>query len=277
MSYLTWKMRGLSAAFAVIGSVGFVSNADAIISRKVWDPQYGAALPNLGWSGEVDFEIKPDCLATVTDVSKWVYFGSAGCNQLGSLGIKSATVNLFDLVLDVNGVAQKDVDGRLLNGAQEDVKLTYKAGSVFAGGNRDIVPRMWIDVAENGDKSIGATQGFYLFPEITNAPFATVAGYDAAAFWLSFAGTQKNNQLNFANTAPQGDFAFLDSCSFNYPATFDLQGKLNTLKGKSCSSNDSTTYPAILVAVPEPETYLLGLASFGVLGVWARRRRLSGR
>ena len=64
MSYLTWKMRGLSAAFAVIGTVGWVSSAEAIISRKDGIRSTATALPNLGWSGEVDFDIKHDCLAT---------------------------------------------------------------------------------------------------------------------------------------------------------------------------------------------------------------------
>lgn len=269
MSYLTWKMRGLSAAFAVISTVGFVSNADAIISRKVWDPAYGSGLADLGWSGEVEFEIKPECLATVTGGSQWVYWGTANCDKVDSLGIKSATVTLYDLAGGTNT-------------PEDDVKLSYSGGkNIFAGQNFDVVPRMYIEVSSSGDKSIKATQGLFLFPEITSAPFAKLADYDAAAFWLSFAGTETNDQLNVSPDAPLFDRAFLNSCSFDYPAwgePVNAVGKLAaTVRNRSCSSNDGLKYPANLQPVPEPETYLMALASFGVLGLWARRRRLTIR
>ena len=274
MSYLSWKMHGVGVALSIVGTLGLVSAVDARISRKVWDPAYGTDLPALGWSGVVDFEIKDDCLATVND-SGWVYGGflfgsSTACKKADALSIKSATVTLYDLVGGTNTPA-------------DDVTLSFSAGSIRTGNNRDIVPRMWVDVDDVGEKTIRAAQGFYLWPETTEASFAKATKadggeYDAAAFWLSFNGT-KDNDLNIFSPAPpdpdaEDGYSFLYSCSYDYPATFTLEGKLNAVKGKSCSSNDGETFPAVLRPIPEPETYLMGLASFGVLGVWARRRRL---
>ena len=105
-----------------------------------------------------------------------------------------------------------------------------------------------------------------MLPEITNASFAVASGYDAAAYWLNFNANVTNDFSLFSNGAPLGDYAFLTSCSYKYS---------NLSSGVKCSQNDGVTFPAVLQPVPEPETYLLALASFGVLGVWARRRRLN--
>ncbi len=190
MSYLTWKMRGLSAAFAVIGSVGCVSNADAIISRKVWDPQYGAALPNLGWSGEVDFNIKDTCLDNVVKKSMWVSNLTGGCNNALSIG--NATVTLYDL----------DSFGN--NGPAADVTLNYGGSTQpFGGDNAQLTWRMYIDV-DGSEKTLKAVQGGFLFPEFTNASFAKVAGFEGAAYWLNFNANKTNDFSLFSNAAPVG-------------------------------------------------------------------------
>jgi hypothetical protein len=239
-------MRGLSAMFVAIGALGWVSAAEAIVSKKRWDPAYGAELPNLGWSGTVDFEIKDDCLSSITS-SQWINnlsFGVCG----NKLSIQSATVNLYEL-----------------NNEGNNVLLSYDGSSnMFGGDNSQLAIRMYVEV--NGtEKTLTAVQGGFLLPEITNASFAVASGYDAAAYWLNFNANVTNDFSLFSNGAPLGDYAFLTSCSYKYS---------NLSSGVKCSQNDGVTFPAVLQPVPEPETYLLALASFGVLGVWARRRRL---
>lgn len=256
MSYLSWRMRGLSAMFAAIGALGWVSSAEAIVSKKRWDPAYGVDLPNLGWSGTVDFEIQDSCLNTITS-SGWITNLTAGC--VGKLNINSATVTLYD-ILDPSGTP----------GPKPDVMLSYDGSSApFGGDNAQLTIRMYVDVVGT-EKTLAAVQGGFLLPELvanTSATsFAVAAGYDAAAYWLNFNANATNDFSLFSSSAPQGDYAFLTSCSYNY-------SKWNS--GVNCSQNDGVTFPAVLQPVPEPETYLLALASFGVLGVWARRRGLN--
>ncbi|HMO47684.1 MAG TPA: PEP-CTERM sorting domain-containing protein [Rubrivivax sp.] len=258
MSYLSPGMRGLGAAVVVVGALGWVSSAQAIISKKRWDPAYGASLMDLGWSGTVDFEIKDDCLATISS-SQWVTNLTTGC--MNKLSIQSADVTLYELANSSN-----------------QVSLSYDDSyNVFAGGNGQLTLRMYVDV--NGtEKNLRAVQGGFLFPEFTNASFAKVAGYDAAAYWLNFNANTTNDFSLFSSSAPEGDYAFLTSCSYRTgadPTAGESYGHYkSTHPAVACSQNDGIKYPAVLVPVPEPETYLLAIASFGVLGVWARRRRL---
>ena len=255
MSYLSWRMRGLSAMFVAIGALGWASAAEAIVSKKRWDPAYGAALPDLGWSGTVDFEIKDDCLSTIS-TSQWINNLSGGtCGN--KLSNQSATVTLYDLTPDSD------------SSTPDSVLLSYDGSSNFLGGdNAQMALRMYVKVSDAGEKTIEAVQGGFLFPEVATASFAKVASYDAAAYWLNFNANETNNFSLFSNDAPLGDYAFLTSCSYNY-------SRWNS--GVNCSQNDGVSFPAVLQPVPEPETYLLALASFGVLGVWARRRRRSPR
>lgn len=254
MSYQSLRMRGLSAMVAVIGVLGWVSAAEAIVSKKRWDPPYGAPLLDLGWSGTVDFEIKDDCLSTITS-SQWINNLSGGsCGN--KLSIQSATVTLYDNNLSV--------EDRSLT----SVLLSYDGASSFLGGdNAQVALRMYVEVTGTGEsavKTLKAVQGGFLFPEVATASFAKVAGYDAAAYWLNFNANDTNDFSLFSNAAPKGDYAFLTSCSYDYS---------KWSSAVNCSQNDGYSFPAVLQPVPEPETYLLALASFGVLGVWARRRR----
>ena len=258
MSYPTWKMRGLSAAFVVVGTLGWVSSAEAIVSRKVWDPAYGAALPELGWSGSVDFNIADSCLNTITS-SQWISNLAFGSCQ-NKLSIDSAVVTLYDL-----------------NAPGSSVQLSYDGGSsLFSGDNVNVALRMYVEVVSATEKTLTAVQGGFLFPEFSNASFAKVTGYDAAAYWLNFNANTTNNFSLTTSNAPQGDYAFLTSCSFDYAHAPGAGEKYDTYKTKytdvSCSQNDGVSNPAILRPVPEPSSYLLGLASFGVLGLWAHRR-----
>jgi hypothetical protein len=259
MNYLTSKMRGWSAVLAVLGTFGLVSTADAILSKKVWDPEYGMALESLGWSGEVTFGIADDCLGTVLK-SQWINNFAGSCAN--KLSIDSATVNLYDL-----------------GGVGTPVTLSYGSNSIFSGGNVPITLSMYVDVNKiSGEKTLVAVQGGFLFPEFTNASFAKVVDYDAAAYWLSFNASQDNNFSLFSPATPTNGYAFLSSCSFNYGDDPNKTEGYDHYKSShsdvACSQNDSSAHPAILRAVPEPNGYLLGLASFAVLGVWSRRRRI---
>ncbi len=273
MSNRITKMRGLALTLLVMGGFGVVSMAEAKTSTKIWDPQYGADLPDLGWSGKVTFDVRDSCLIGVNS-SKWISDLTYGC--FGALSIKSATVTLYDYDALATGG----------NGMEEDVTLSYQSG-LLPPGNLSVVPRMYIDV-DGGLKTIKAVQAaqFHpLWPEITDASFAKAAKlvgeYDAAAFWLSFNSNQDNSYDLLSNAPPAGDFAFLNSCSFDYanqPAADETLAAFKArVKDAKCSQNDGLENPAILRPIPEPEGYLLGLASFGVLGVWARRRRLNAR
>lgn len=257
MSYLSRRVRGLSAVVAMVGVLGWVSSAEAIISKKRWDPAYGDGLPNLGWSGEVDFSIKDDCLSTI-NTSQWITNLTSGC--VNKLSIQSANVTLYELGNQSNNLL-----------------LSYDDSyNIFAGGNAQLTLRMYVDVTD-GAKTLKAVQGGFLFPEFASASFAKVAGYDAAAYWLNFNANTTNDFSLWSNNAPEGDYAFLTSCSYkkgsNPAANESYDHYKSTHLDVACSQNDGVKYPATLVPVPEPETYMLALASFGVLGVWARRRR----
>jgi hypothetical protein len=139
---------------------------------------------------------------------------------------------------------------------------------------------MYVDV-EGTEKTLKAVQGGFLFPEFTSASFAKVVGYDAAAYWLSFNENRENSFYPLSNEAPQGDYAFLTGCSYRKGSSPEANETYDHYKSThldvACSQNDGINSPAILRPIPEPETYMLALASFGVLGVWARRRRPSSR
>jgi hypothetical protein len=264
MSCLTWKMRGLGAAFAVIGTMGFVSNADAIITRKVWDPQYGDGLPSLGWSGAVDFQIKDDCLSKIKS-SGWINNLTPFTACTNKLSIQSASVNLYDL-----------------NDTDNNVLLSYDgASNIFGGDNANLAIRMYVEV-NGSEKTLKAVQGGFLFPEFTDASFAKVAGFEGAAFWLNFNANETNDFSLGSNLPPDGDFAFLTSCSYRNSAAPSSDESYSSYSSAhkldfdvSCSQNDGEQFPAMLRPIPEPETYMLALASFGVLGLWVRRRRQS--
>jgi hypothetical protein len=263
-------MRGLSAAVILIGTLGWVSSAEAIISKKRWDPQYsdaltpGQPLPDLGWSGEVTFNIKDECLLNINS-KQWITNLTSGC--VGKLSIDSAVVTLYDL-----------------DNQKSPVTLNYDdSWNIFAGGNAQLTWRMYVDVTD-GVKTLGAVQGAFLFPEFVSASaasFAVESGYDAAAYWLNFNANTTNDFPLTGVGAPEGDYAFLTSCSYRKGSVPGRTQSYDSYRAShldvACSQNDGERQAAVLVPVPEPETYLLGLASFGVLGVWARRRRLSGR
>lgn len=258
-------VRGWTAALAVICTMGWVSDAEAVIQKRRWDPAYGVDLPNLGWSGEVDFDIADGCLATVD--TGWIdnYGTNAAC--FNKLSIKSATVTLYDI----------DSSGN--PGPLGDVTLSY-GSKFFSDYNAPITLRMYVEGGE-----IKAVQGGFLFPEFvksSSAPFAVAADYDYSAFWLSFNANAANNFGLDSTAAPSNGYAFLTNCSFNGnggpSANQTLDRYTASHPGVECSQNGyGEANQAILRPVPEPEAYMLGLAAFGVLGVWARRRRLNTR
>jgi hypothetical protein len=271
MSYLSLAMRGSALALAaVVGTFAFVSTAEAQsrISRRVWDPKFntdlqGTGLGNLGWSGEVEFAIKDDCYNNIHG-DGWITNLSAGC--VGKLSINSASVTLYDVY----------------NAATPKVQLSYDdSWNIAAGGNAQATLRMYVDYVSETEKNLIAVEGGFLFPEFTSASFAKVANYDAAAYWLNFNSNTSNAFRPFDNSRPLDGYAFLTSCSYRSGSSPDRNETVDHYKSThldvACSQNDGNTFPAILKPVPEPEAYLLALASFGVLGVWSRRRRLNAR
>lgn len=264
MSDLSWRMRGLGVAFVVVGSLGLVATAEAGAQRRIVDPPYGEGLPNLGWSGVIDFNIADSCLATVN--TGWIdNYGEKSTDACrNKLSITQATLTLYDI--DDSGAP----------GPLRDVTLSY-GSKVFRDFNLPLALRMYVV-----DDQIKAVQGGFLFPEFTkasDAPFSVASDYQYSAFWLNFNANNTNNFGLTSDEPPSDGYAFLTNCSFNGlgngPAGAEKASDYqHSHPDAVCSQNGfGPENQAILRPIPEPEVYLMGLASFGVLGVWARRRR----
>jgi hypothetical protein len=234
MAYLAIGVRGLTLALAAAGALSLSVTADAAVYKGKWDPPFGSPLLDLGWSGEAEFEIKSACLDNVSD-DGWVS-NSGSC--AGLVTINSATVTLYDLVAGQNGPA-------------DDVTLSYGASQ------SPVTLRMYVDV-EGGKKMVTAVEGSYFAPLVTTASFAKLATATEAQYFLSFNGNVSNSPGG-AYT-PDKAYSFLKSCNFSGQQYL------------GCSNNDSGQYPAVMTIVPEPQGYLLGLASLAVVGMWSRRR-----
>ncbi len=241
MAMLNLKMRGPVLALAFAGMLGVAATADAATYKGRWDPNYGEALPDLGWRGEADFEIvDAGCLDDVV-ADGWVS-NSGAC--AGKVRINSATVELYDI-------------DSSLNGTDPSVVLSYGASQ------SPTTLRMYVDWVSATDKRVIAVEGGYDDPIRTTATFAKLTNSLYADYFLSFNGNQSNSPgLPVAPGAPDMAYSFLKSCS-----------KFEGQAPKDCSTNDSAKFPAVMTIVPEPSAYLLGLASLAVVGVWTRRRR----
>lgn len=236
MAKLGVNVRALILALIGAGVFGISTSSVAAVYKGKWDPPFGSPLLDLGWSGEAEFEIKSACLDSVLG-DGWVS-NSGSC--AGLVTINSATVTLYDLV-------------GLQNGPADDVTLSYGASQ------SPVTLRMYVDVDENNNKMVKAVEGSYFAPLVTTASFAKLANATEAQYFLSFNGN--------LNNAPGGDYVPLEAYSFLKSCNFSGQQYLG------CSNNDSVNHPAVMTIVPEPQGYLLGLASLAVVGVWSRRRR----
>jgi hypothetical protein len=233
------RMRVLTSTLVIGGAFGIATSSVAAVYKAKWDPPFGAPLLNLGWSGEAEFEIKEDCLSGVLS-DGWVS-NSGAC--AGLVTINSASVTLYDLVNNQNGPA-------------EDVTLSYGASQ------SPVTLRMYVDVDESQNKSLIAVEGSYFASLVTTASFAKLATATEAQYFVSFNGNVSNSYGG--EYTPDKAYTFLKSCNFSGQ---QFQG---------CYNNDSERYPAVMTIVPEPQGYLLGLASLAVVGVWSRRRRPFG-
>lgn len=241
MAYLPSKFRGLTLMLVAGASLLAAVTADAAVYRGKWDPAYGADLPNLGWEGFADFEIKDNCLSGI-DGDGWVSNTDGDCK--GLLSIVSAEVTLY-----------------ALDDSASDVTLSYSSAKVLAGGNLPKVDRMWVDYIGPGQQAqVKAVDGWFWLPETTNASFAVASSkpYVGAAYWLGFNGFAPNGEAE----------ARLGSCSYMILA-FDCSLNNNDPR------NGGAPAAMTITPVPEPQAYALGLASLAVVGVWTRRRRRS--
>jgi hypothetical protein len=243
MTYLTSKIRGFTVGMAAAGSLVAAVTADAAVYRGRWDPAYGAALPELGWKGVAEFEIAPDCLAGIVD-DGWVSNLVGACKN--KLSINSAAVTLYDL--------------DATNGKLPDVTLSYSSASLKNGGNIPFTLRMYVDVIDGQQSEIRAVEGGFWFPENVTASFAVASGYKGALYWLGFSGDQPNLE-----NSTQAE-ARLASCSYKWAS---LECSVNN----NDPSKGGVAAAMTITPVPEPEAYMLGLASLAVIGVWNRRRR----
>ena len=235
------KTRGLTLTLVVAGALGVAGTADAVVYKGKWDPAYGPALPELGWKGEAEFDITPDCLGGIAS-DGWVSNLVGACKD--KLSIKSATVTLYDL--------------NAANGLLPDVTLSYSSAKLLDGGNLPFTLRMYVDVIEGQQSEVRAVDGGFWFPENVTASFAKAANYSGALYWLGFSGFQPNIESNIQAEAR------LASCSYKW-TSLECSANANNLPESRAVMQISP--------VPEPRAYVLGLASLAVVGVWTRRRR----
>jgi PEP-CTERM motif len=72
--------------------------AQAIIVTGSWDPAYGAAFPDLGWRGQVSFDVPQACFslnATITSAS-------SGACSLSAITLESAKVDFYRVSAGAN-------------------------------------------------------------------------------------------------------------------------------------------------------------------------------
>jgi len=222
----------------VLFSTAFPAEAQTRLYRQKIDPIFGPPLGDLYWTGEGNFTVSESCFAGVSQ-DGWY-------NNFGSTGSCVGQINLLKTDISLTSIS---------SGNSQTLSFSGSPSAV----------RIYVDWVSATEKNIVAIAANYANAVETDVPWAVASGDTAGAYYLAFNGFD-NGILNRPNDAPEGAFARLTYCGRQ-------DGFLSS--GSDCFTSAD---PKVQISlVPEPSTYMLGLASFGVLGVWARRRRLSVR
>jgi hypothetical protein len=225
----------------VLFSTAFPAEAQTRLYRQKIDPIFGPPLGDLYWSGDGNFTVSESCFAGAS-VGGWY-------NNFGPTGPCVGQINLLKTDIFLNSRST----------------LTNSVTLSFLSNPSAV--RVYIDVVSATEKNVVAIAGTYNAPLETIAPWAVAAGDDAGQYSLSFNGFD-NDVFRTPDSLPTGSYARLTYCGRQ-------DGYVSDPKYDECFTSSDPNVQISLV--PEPSTYMLGLASFGVLGVWARRRRLSVR
>lgn len=229
----------IATVLILLASIPLPAEAQRLYRQKI-DPDFGAPLTDLNWTGDGLFTVGESCFSGVIKTGWYNNFGSSGpC--VGQIDLLTTDIFLTSISDPTNSVT-----------------LSFSS-------NPNAV-RVYIDV-DGSNKNVIAISGTYNAPLETTASWAVADGDDAGQYSLAFNGFD-NNIFKSPNDAPIGAFARLTYCGRQ-------SGYVSMpIEGECSTSSDPNVQISL---VPEPSAYLLGLASFGVLGVWARRRRLNAR
>lgn len=97
------KIRRLGLAAALVALVAGTGVANAVVIKATWDPEYGALLPGLAFTGEAQFYVPDGCLAGGAILSPTFIADGAACSAgdpNGGISLRSAFVDLY--TFDVN-------------------------------------------------------------------------------------------------------------------------------------------------------------------------------
>lgn len=226
----------LATVFIVLSGIPLSAEAQRLYRQKI-DPDFGPPLNDLNWTGEGLFSISETCFAAVSS-DGWYSNGPSGGLCAGGVSLMSTDITLTSI-------------------------STPSSSTTLSFSANPSTIRVYVDWVSGTEKNILAISGSYLAPLETSVSWAKEAGADAGVFSLAFNGYPNTNFSQLVPDPPKAH-ALLTYC-----------GRYGTYVGFGGECTTSIDANVTISPVPEPQAYLLGLASFGILGVWARRRRLN--
>jgi hypothetical protein len=239
------------------GLLAGVQSADAATARLKFTPPYGSPFPNLEWSGEA---VVDDNNCTSTGLA--LNFGSGACS--GQFSFLSASLTLENLT----GPASSTTINF----------LPSQFGQVAAVQRTTTNPDDWTGVYSSAFRAVQA-------PAVSGANYAGSPAYFSLIFVGSFAQLiwfrDDPGIPLFASGVP------LFEKSLEYAGCYALGSGDKSLKEfgifgaeiNRCGLSDANNAKGAALqisVVPEPEAYMMALASLGVLGfasAISRRRR----
>lgn len=244
-------LRRLRAAlFTALAACGFVASANATVYAGAWDPPYGDAFPNLGWRGEVLFDVPATCGVSGN------FTGVAPCAP-GSATFQSAFVGLY-----------------LLN---EGPAFPTRSTLTFAPSSMNIA-----QLAYTGGELLGlvTSRSNWVWDSMNDVWFALQFAYEGQTVAPGNLSKFEGGDSYSGPVLWYKDLVCVENYRRNHHGVYDAEDDHECDRYRWVTgTNDlvsAVSRPVLTFAqVPEPGTLALVLAA-GLVGVRLRRGRRGG-
>ena len=204
MALLIGKLRRILTAVVVLLAATYVTPASAVVVVGKWDPAFGSAFPDLGWSGEATFFVPDACLG-----ESGLVFNFEPCSNNG-MKILSADVEFYKLSDPTNPAFQEtlafhtpsslvismDIENGVLAGLSGSLDYFVPSTLPIAGApytnfvlffDGDIALLSFVSDPPNGEKTRGQSEPtahitFRVVPEPGNLALLGIALVSLAVF-----------------------------------------------------------------------------------------------
>ena len=244
------KIKNVPALLFVVGAGMAATPAHAILVSGSWDPAFGSAFPNLGWRGEVTYDVPQVCF---TQSATTITSGTTGPCSLANITLKGAKVDFYSVSAGVGAPTLGSLNWT--NPGVPSINSMFFSGGLLTGATTGTFAAL-----------VGPTMS--AFPKVDD--FYWALDFDAgvtpgtAVSRLAY-GTLECDSKEGCGEGDAGRYRFSSKGTSVVECEFEIKG-WNT-------GGEAVVRFAPVGQVSEPATFALALAGLSFIGIGARRRR----